>query len=395
MSSMADKIPPQDLTLLERLNALRPSSINLTSTLPSSKSDPASTIERAKPPSREDALTARLKSLRDQGPDSSVSNVINQEPGDKGSILPRPTGSAGSFTENGVGIQQSWESTPVVNDVDPLHCTDDETLEELLEDLRSDEAWLDEMVAEEEHKRVTALLADIRKSSSVDADLDSHNTHQGVSQEDGEDSSADDSEGEIMVKEVNSMLAKTIDEIEWEKDNQPPSPSTQFVPTPPSPPQNANQSSDRSQGEDSFDLPTVPSDFQDQTGMSASSAQTQADADFAASIASRMAALKFSGNRALPSTPNMAIDSLELPQAPTFVPADRPLTSGTQRTRYTDEDQKTWCVVCLEDGTVHCLDCEPGDDMYCARCWKAMHVGPQAGYDERGHSWETSVSRPR
>ncbi|KAJ2992984.1 hypothetical protein NUW58_g1984 [Xylaria curta] len=63
--------------------------------------------------------------------------------------------------------------------------------------------------------------------------------------------------------------------------------------------------------------------------------------------------------------------------------------------RSSDEDQRTWCVVCLEDGTVHCLGCDAGDDVYCARCWKEMHVGPRAGYDERGHSWETLARRPR
>lgn len=125
------------------------------------------------------------------------------------------------------------------------------------------------------------------------------------------------------------------------------------------------------------------------------SAQSQSDVDFAASIASRMAALKLSGPRALPSAPTVAVDSLGLPQAPTFVPADRPVPGLVKRTGLTDDDQKTWCVVCLEDGAVRCLDCEAGDNIYCARCWKAMHVGPQAGYDERGHSWETFVSRPR
>lgn len=199
-----------------------------------------------------------------------------------------------------------------------------------------------------------------------------------------------------MVTEVDYMLAKAIDELEWEKVDRTPSPTPQPKTSPPeNPKQTSQNSASHAPNDDPFSLPTVPSNLQDQLDSPPSSTQPQSDVDFAASMASRMAALKLSGPRALPSAPTEAVDSLGLPQAPTFKPADRPVPGVAKRTGLTDDDQKTWCVVCLEDGAVRCLDCDAGDDVYCARCWKEMHIGPRAGYDERGHAWETFVSRPR
>ncbi|KAI0456245.1 hypothetical protein F5B21DRAFT_156088 [Xylaria acuta] len=390
-----DDPPAPDKSLLERLNALKPSSVSLISPVPS-KPNPASTIERAKSPSREDALTARLKSLRNQGSESIDSTSTDQEYGVKESTQPPSTLDIGPLTRES-GIQQAPAPIQATDDVDPLLYTDDQTLEELLADLRSDESWLDEVAAEEEeHQRVTALLTELSKPSIVSTKADERNTDHDSSQENREGSSDDDSEEEIRATEADSVLAKTLDELEWEKANEAPSPSPRPMPAPR---ENAKQTSQdgavQVPDDDPFNLPTVPSELQDQLDSPASSTQTQSDVDFAASIASRMAALKLSGTRALPPAPTDAVDSLGLPQAPTFAPSDRPVPGLAKRTGLTDEDQKSWCVVCLEDGAVHCLGCEDGDNVYCARCWKEMHVGPRAGYDERGHSWETFVQRPR
>ncbi|KAI1827840.1 hypothetical protein F4861DRAFT_491412 [Xylaria intraflava] len=389
---MAGDAPASDLSLLERLNALKPSSVSL-SPAPSAKINSTSIIERAKAPSREDALTSRLRSLRDRGPESSVSDAKDQHGGDGGSTESRSTEETESFTRHNLESQQFSMPIQITDDVDPLLHTDDETLEELLADLRSDDAWLDEMAAEEEHRRVTALLKNLSGSASASADLEGQDATRIAPQKDGEDSSTDDSEGELMSTEIDSVLAKAMDEMEWEKANQPRSLSPQPVSTPPSPPQKADQSRQGAQDGGHFNLPTVPSEPQGQADMPALSEQTKADADFAASIASRMAALKLSGPRALPSVPNTAVDALGLPQVPTSALSDSPVPGLAGRS--TDETQRNWCVVCLEDGTVRCLGCETGDNMYCARCWKEMHVGPRAGYDERGHSWEMFVSRPR
>ncbi|KAI1163209.1 hypothetical protein F5B18DRAFT_651933 [Nemania serpens] len=382
-----------DKSLLERLNALKPSSVSLISP-PPSKSNPASTIERAKTPSREDALTARLRSLRSQGSESIDSTATDQHHGIGEPTQAHPTRETEPFARGTLGIRRVHSPLQVTDDVDPLLYTDDQTLEELLEDLRSDDTWLDEVAAEEEeNQKVAALFTELKKPSPAEAQPDKQNSSRDISQEDRESSEDDDSEGDAMATEVDYVLAKAIDELEWEKVDRTPSPSPQPKA---SSPENAQQTAQNraihAPGDEPFSLPTVPSNLQDQLG---SSTQAQSDVDFAASIASRMAALKLSGPRALPSAPTAAVDSLSLPQAPTFKPADRPVPGVAKRTGLTDDDQKTWCVVCLEDGAVRCLGCDAGDDVYCARCWKEMHIGPQAGYDERGHPWETFVSRPR
>ncbi|KAI1743265.1 hypothetical protein F4680DRAFT_445142 [Xylaria scruposa] len=386
-----DDPPASDRSLLERLNALKPSSVSLTSP-PPSELNPKATIERAQPPSQEDALTARLKSLRNQGSESIDSTSTSQERGVKESTQPLSIRGIGPLTRE----SEKQQAVQVTDDVDPLLYTDDQTLEELLADLRLDEDWLDEVAAEEEeHQRVTALLTELGNHSAVSAEAD-ENTGQNSSQEGSEGNSDDDSEEEIITTEADSVLAKTLDELEWEKANKSPSPPPQSIPTPP---ENARQTTSNSAvqapEDNSFHLPTVPSELQDQIDPPASSIQTQSDVDFASSIESRMAALKLSGTRTLPSAPTDAVDSLGLPQVPTFAPSDRPVPGLAKRTGLTDDDQKTWCVVCLEDGAVRCLGCEDGDNVYCARCWKEMHVGPQAGYDERGHSWETFAQKPR
>lgn len=342
-------------------------------------------------------MTARLKSLRNQGSESIDSTNTGQDHGVKESTQAPSTGDAGPLTR-GSGVQQVPTPIQAIDDVDPLLYTDDQTLEELLADLRSDESWLEEVAAEEgEHQRVTALFTELSKPSTVSAEVDEQNINHDSSQENREGSSDDDSEEETIETKADSLLAKTLDELEWEKEvNKTPCPPPRTKTTPP---ENEKQTSedrnDRVLDDDPFNLPTVPSELQDQLDPPASSAQTQSDVDFAASIASRMAALKLSGTRALPSAPTDAVDSLGLPHAPTFAPNDRPVPGLTKRTGLTDEDQKTWCVVCLEDGAVRCLGCEDGDNVYCARCWKEMHVGPRAGYDERGHSWEIFAQRSR
>jgi hypothetical protein len=124
-------------------------------------------------------------------------------------------------------------------------------------------------------------------------------------------------------------------------------------------------------------LPTVPSQLVDPAPQ-----QDDGNDDFESDISARMASLRGLGS----------LDALGLPSAPTFRPQDHDPSASApvgkdllRSSKYTDEDQKTWCVVCLEDATIRCAGCD--DDVYCARCWKEMHVGPSAGYEERGHRW--------
>ncbi|RYP83970.1 hypothetical protein DL770_005272 [Monosporascus sp. CRB-9-2] len=399
-----------DKFLLERLNALKPTTITLD---PSPEHVPASTIEPAQPLSKEDALSERLKNLRsqiDSGHASSPSSVVHRSGSDAKPSAPpstdaksaQPRVSGAGDTPTGPGASRSpTQAGP--GDVDPLLHTDDQTLEELLADLGSDQAWLDEVAAEEEeHRRVNALLEELGKTStngserkvspSPEARRDSH-----------EEDSDDDSEGDEMTRATDEVLAKALDEVELEEANQPTPQTTASAGTshyeqkidtnsssaPANQPAAEPQEEWQKPGSSNLlKLPGVPLELQDPPDLPS---DADSDADFEASIASRMAALKVSSSSSpmLPSAPASDVNSLGLPGAPTFAPHDRPVPGVARRLGYTDEDQRSWCVVCLEDGAVRCLGCD--GDVYCARCWKEMHVGPRAGYDERGHRWEKFV----
>lgn len=123
-----------------------------------------------------------------------------------------------------------------------------------------------------------------------------------------------------------------------------------------------------------------------------SSSSRRKSFDFENDIITRMASLRgLSG-----SGSGITLDAFGLPVAPTFSPQDHQGTKTTRKKNmkkmefksaagggYTDADQKSWCIVCLDDATVRCIGCD--DDVYCASCWRDMHIGPSAGYEERGH----------
>ena len=180
----------------------------------------------------------------------------------------------------------------------------------------------------------------------------------------GDSHDSDDSDGEAMSYDVCDVLARVRDEAATD---------------PPAPALEEGEDAPESLGADrGLSLPPVPSTLDDRLpdlprGRPDDPRQAKGDLDFENDIASRLAKLARD-------------DALALPSAPSFQPSEsHSALRAWKKTRYTDEDQKTWCVVCLEDATIRCSGCD--DDVYCARCWKAMHVGPSAGYDERGHQW--------
>ena len=66
-----------------------------------------------------------------------------------------------------------------------------------------------------------------------------------------------------------------------------------------------------------------------------------------------------------------------LPAAPTYKPRDdfEQTDSG--------DDVETWCIVCLEDATLRCVDCD--GDLFCDRCFAEFHHCESAGSEERNH----------
>jgi hypothetical protein len=140
-------------------------------------------------------------------------------------------------------------------------------------------------------------------------------------------------------------------------------------------------------------LPSPPSKLPSPT----TSADPNADPDtlFAASIAARMAALRTPSPLApshapdLPSAP--ATDALGLPSAPTTLPSSSPRPLPPP-------EPSSSCVICYDDATILCQGCEENfgdaeDALYCARCWKEGHLGPDAR-EERRHEW-VRFKRPK
>ncbi|KAK7985416.1 hypothetical protein PG988_003038 [Apiospora saccharicola] len=364
-----------DKSLLDRLNALKPTTVSL------------------------DKSTA-LKSLRGQVASPPVHHPGNAGPGAdipdaaSGPSSPGPSGPSAAqpqpdhadlSTDKGRSDQSPEAASKGTQDVETLLDTDDQTLEELLADLGSDEQWLEDMATEhanDEHQRISAMLDDLGKPRAESP----HSTN-SQHESDDDESEDDESDGELMAQDAEHVLSKAQDEVDWEKLNTPDAEGTSARASeyrkPPAPDATAPGGSKP----DPFDLPKVPTDLQDPPEVP----EIPHGDDFEAEIASRMAALKGLGGKdsSLPSAPSSSIDDLGLPGAPTFAPGDRPVKGVYKRYGYTDEDQKSWCIVCLEDGTIRCIDCD--DDIYCARCWKEMHVGPQAHYEDRGHRWEKYV----
>jgi hypothetical protein len=96
----------------------------------------------------------------------------------------------------------------------------------------------------------------------------------------------------------------------------------------------------------------------------------------------RFAAL--SSRLKLPSTPT----DLDLPSAPKSLPGGK----VAPKPSYSSEQIDSWCIICNDDATVRCSGCD--GELYCARCWKEGHVGPDVGYEEKMHKWSKFV-KPR
>ncbi|EHK25427.1 uncharacterized protein TRIVIDRAFT_31972 [Trichoderma virens Gv29-8] len=335
---------PEDIdnSLLERLQALRGSSSGASP----GRAAPINVdvIERSKPATREDTLAARLKSLRDRdyGSPKTEKVIPASSPASSGSHPAKAQDAASTEKSTGLGDG---------DDVDLMFSTDDQTLEELLGDVSPDE----NPVQEPSDEQVKALLEELSLSVPKDnADEDENENKAGDS---------DDSDGEQMQKKVNDILAQFKDEAELEA----------ALGNPDDEADSAKQDQDEDQdGDADLALPSLPSNLDDLSTFSSHRSGTTADMD---DITARMAALKAPA----------AEDAFSLPSVPSSKPSagDKPIKRLTSKTDYTDDDIDSWCTVCLNDATLRCLGCD--DDPYCTRCWREMHIGPAAAFDDRSH----------
>ena len=106
---------------------------------------------------------------------------------------------------------------------------------------------------------------------------------------------------------------------------------------------------------------------------------------------------------ALPSPPPNDMSSPYLPSAPTSPPSfsslpqtlpsapkthlsSPPPKKSPKTAGYTDAEIDSWCAICLADAVVRCRGC--AGELYCWKCWREGHTGPEVGKEERAHVWE-------
>ncbi len=224
------------------------------------------------------------------------------------------------------------------------------------------------------------LPASGRKFRGAAAGLGSLRRKGGGDDGEGRHDDSDDSEGDAMSREVARVLARARDELAAEQGREDAA----------GPEAVDGRADSPGRGEGPLVLPTVPGSRPvgrlpagtdgDGDGDGDGDEAARKSADFDAGMAARLAALQRLGGGGSDDGP------LSLPSVPTFRPEDGPAVppfAVVKKTAYTDEDRKSWCVVCLDDATVSCTGCD--GDGYCARCWRDMHRGPAAAFDERGH----------
>ncbi|KAF2756630.1 hypothetical protein EJ05DRAFT_70699 [Pseudovirgaria hyperparasitica] len=77
------------------------------------------------------------------------------------------------------------------------------------------------------------------------------------------------------------------------------------------------------------------------------------------------------------------LNALSLPSAPSFALSKKPTKVTKSLPKFTDDEIESWCIICNDDATLKCTGCD--GDLYCRSCWKEGHTGESAGYEERMH----------
>jgi len=337
-------MPAGDDQLLARLNALKPSSVKL-STDPKASLD----IEPNPPQTVEDKLADRLKALRSgvSRTDTARDVTVNLDRGD-------------TFTaqvEKEVATEhdpiRDWQQTG----------NDDQTLEQILAELGPDYQW---KLYPDDPKHIASLVKEAKDALLVDPEAET-----AVGDRDGsgaqtewsdpgsiaEGDKARKTEDQQDEEEADDYVKRVLAEIDMEKKFGPS--EAEEASAPASPEEQNTTSSDPG-------LPSTPSNLPPPPN--STKPPTYEDSELEA----RLSQLGLGGLN-LPSTPSAP------PSAKPKVTADIKSKSNVQK--YTDEDIDSWCCICNEDGEVRCLGCD--NDIYCQQCWTEGH-GNGPG-QEKGH----------
>ncbi|OQN97197.1 hypothetical protein B0A48_16738 [Cryoendolithus antarcticus] len=321
---------PRDDDLLARLNALKPSTVNLQPT-------PGSSVDVAvsRPQTVEDKLAARLKGLRN---------------GDKAPTYPLEGPKSAEFLHTSSASDPAHAAdrlTPQTRDdvaTDPntnwQHGDNDQSIDDLLAELETNEqATLDPDDPDDVAKllrEASLALPTNDESTSTPHPTDGINTGPSNIAVDRE---TDDPEAEDREDDgaADDYVQRLLAELEVESKY----PETPLI---------SQKSREASVPNANDDQPPSPPSYED------------------SELQARFNSLSLD----LPSTPSSA--PVAKPKKPTPKPK-----SGAPK--YTDEDIDSWCCICNEDGQVRCLGCE--GDVYCQKCWGEGH-GTGVG-QERGH----------
>lgn len=343
-------MPGQDDDLLARLNALKPSSVNLEAVVPSID------VQTSQPQTIEDKLAERLKTLRSGG---TPSPIRRPEAANSPTPLPRPE----SVQTQDVSAAPT---DPIRNWQQPHD--DEQSVEDLLAELEADGQW---RLDPEEPKSVQALLIEAQqalpKNSGLhtpDGQREDHDRLEHGGHVDGDGHESEQTDDQHDEAEADDYIARVLAELDIEKKYGGGGEGDENLEQPP------RSSQDTTVLSDGLDLPSTPSHLKESSNPSDHQPLTSEDSELEA---------RFS---------KLGMGSLGLPSTPTSAPSSKPKVvaslkpaNRTSLPTFTDEEIDSWCCICNEDGEVRCLGCD--GDLYCHSCWSDGHgSGPGK---EKGH----------
>lgn len=341
-------MPDTDNDLLARLNALKPSSVNL------STNAPALDVEIKERATVEDKLADRLKGLR------------------AGTSIAPPPLSSPSPRDNADRLI-SRTKDEVATDSDPIRDwqsqgnNDEPDLDALLAELGPDDQW---KLNPNDPKDVKSLLKEAKDALPQDEDPGAEgerHTAEGKSSQYEVDAGCDDAENGDEKNEdqkdeadANDYVQRVLAELEFDR---------KHGITDNSHDDHGDEEADHNTS--TLDLPSIPSTIPQPP-------QTQPNERPPSYEDSELATRFTNLGLNLPSTPAGP------PSARVKSSINSALSQSKQKADlpvYTDEDIDSWCCICNDDGAVRCLGCD--GDIYCDACWRESH-GTRPG-QERGH----------
>lgn len=336
-------MPDDKDDLLARLNALRPSYVNLDST-----PEAPVNVEIIRQQTVEDQLADRLKALRSS---ENVGGLCNLATFNHASGLTAKSKS--DVVEEQDSIRGWQQQHP--------HGNDERSLEELLAEIGCNGQWI---LDTDEKKDIDSLLKEANNAlpdeKGEGREFARDEERQRIDKKESEENEGEDTqamrEDDMDRTAAEEYVKKVLAELEVEE-------KYSMVQGEPKV-ESADAGEQRSIV--GADFPTTTPDLE--------------------SSAARLQSLPHQDTELeLPSSEH----SLNLPSVPDSPPTSKPkVTAKVKRSpikpnlpTYTNEEIDTWCCICNEDGEVRCLDCDY--DIYCQDCWNEGH-GNGPG-QERGH----------